>query len=161
KWGSNMILTGDGASKVQVFQLDGADLLNSSVLLLNNVAADATLLLNVSGQSTGLTSMGLGALQAYGDRVLFNFFEADLLQLAGVGIWGSILAPFADIAQSQGIIHGTLIASSFAGTMQQNYNPFQGELGTPVPEPSTLLLFLIGAWGVYRVSRRRDEKRND
>ncbi len=161
KYGNNMFLTGDGASALQVFQLDGADLLNSGVLWLNNVAQDATLLLNVSGSLAGLTNMNLIELASIREKVLFNFYETDILQLAGVGVQGSILAPFADVLNPQGVIHGTIIASSFAGHMQQNHQPFTGELPgspTPVPESGTLILLGLGLLGVYGASRRKSAK---
>lgn len=157
KWGSNMFLTGDGTSKLQVFELSGFELLNSTVLWLDNVADDATILLNVSGDVAGLTNMGLAALKDFSDSVLFNFYEADVLKLAGVGVWGSVFAPFADINNSEGVINGTIIASSFSGTMQQNHNPFTGEIPgpTPVPEPGTFALFMLGLLGGCAVWRRR------
>ena len=157
KYGANMYLTGDGTTALQVFHLDGAELLSATSLMLNDIAEGASLLLNISGDVSGLTNMGLSALTAFGDKVLFNFYDADILTLAGVGVWGSILAPHAAVSFNSGQINGTVIADYLTGSGQYNYNPYVGDgLGsTPVPEPGTLVLFSIGILGAYGVLRRR------
>ena len=151
KWGG-MNLAGDGKSDLQVFNLDGQELLAAHTfnLDLSSIPEDAFLLFNISGKTAGLTNMSLAQLQAISDHVLFNFFDADELQLAGIGVEGSILAPFANVKNPMGVINGTIIAKSWDGMMQQNHNPLVQDPGgtAAVPEPATLLLLGSGliAW---------------
>jgi choice-of-anchor A domain-containing protein/uncharacterized repeat protein (TIGR01451 family) len=128
--------SGDGESTLQVFTVDGSELLNAWGFQLQNVPSGATVLFNVSGSSSGLTNMSLEALTSIQDKVLFNFYEATSLQLSGVAVRGSVLAPFAQIKNPQGVIWGTIIAASWNGLMQQNHVPFTGE-GFPESSSTT------------------------
>lgn len=152
QWGG-LYLSGDGASDLQVFNLDGNTLLNAHTFALSNVAADATLIFNVSGDIAGLTNMSLESLLPSRNKVLFNFYEASSLTLSGIAVEGSILAPLAHIANPQGVINGTVIASSWDGPMQQNHQPFTGELPLfEVPAPATALLL---GFALLALARRR------
>lgn len=146
-------LTGDGTSSLQVFNLDGTDLLGSWGLSLSNIADDATVVINVSGLTAGLTNMNMEDLADNNDKVLFNFYEATDLDLWGVAVQGSILAPLADIENAQGVIWGTLIASSFEGNMQQNLVTFTGNVSdTPIPAAAWLLgSGMAGLFGLRRL----------
>ena len=157
QWGG-MNLAGDGASNLQVFDLNGEDLLSAHTfnLDMSSIPKDAMVLFNVSGKSAGLTNMSLLQLQAISDHVLFNFFDADNLTLAGIGVEGSILAPFAHVENPMGVINGTIIAKSWNGMMQQNYNPLAQDPGSAsVPEPATLFLLGSGllAWTGFKKIR--------
>jgi choice-of-anchor A domain-containing protein len=157
-----LTLNGDNASPFQVFNLDGSTLLNANTLYFNQIADDATVLINVSGDISGLTGMGMLYPEAFSDKVLFNFYEADTLLLDGVGIRGSILAPNARVTGAYGEysgwgnIDGTLIAGSYNAHIEQHDVPF--DPGTPVPEPGTFLitgLGLLGMAGFLRRGKRR------
>ncbi|OIQ49681.1 PEP-CTERM motif protein [Pseudodesulfovibrio hydrargyri] len=159
-----LTLNGNNSSGLQVFNIDGSTLLNANTLYFNQIADDATILINVSGDLSGLTSMGLLYPGEFSDNVLFNFFEADTLLLDGVGVRGSILAPHARVTGASGEysgwgnIDGTLIASSYNAHIEQHDVPFDG--GTPVPEPGTFLftgLGLLGLAGFMRRSKRRNK----
>ncbi len=159
KWGG-MNLAGDGTSSLQVFDLDGKELLKAHTFNLDmaSIPEGAMVLFNVSGGHAGLTNMSLLQLQSISDHVLFNFFEADRLKLAGIGVEGSILAPFAHVGNPMGVINGTIIAKSWDGMMQQNHNPLAQDPGTsPVPEPATLFLLGSGliAWAGFKKIRNR------
>lgn len=149
----SLTLHGDNSSGLQVFNISGGELLNANGLSIDQIADTATILINVSGATAGLTNMGMAQLAAYSDRILFNFYEAENLILSGIGVEGSILAPLADIHNAQGVISGTLIASSFDGTMEQEYNPFDS--GTPVPEPGTCIILGLGLSALAVFLRRR------
>lgn len=125
KWGG-VYIEGDAASSLQVFNIDGQALLDAHSININNIPSDATIVFNVSGATAGLQYMGLQSLSAWKTTTLFNFFEAELLTLRGVGVYGSILAPHAQLNRPEGVIHGSLIAESFDGQMQLNHVPFQG-----------------------------------
>jgi choice-of-anchor A domain-containing protein len=153
-----MHLHGDGASSFQVFNVDGTDLLNANGLTIDQIADGATILINVVGNVSGLTNMSMNGLAPYNGNILFNFYGATDLTLSGIGVEGSILAPFADLINPQGQINGTLIAASFNGSMEQHYVPFDG--GTPVPEPGTFLITGAGLLGLAGFMRRRGRRAN-
>jgi choice-of-anchor A domain-containing protein len=89
-------------------------------------------------------------------QVLYNFYGASQLNLNS-DLYGSILAPTADIKANHSTIYGQVIGKSWEGNMQINYNPFD-PVGTttPVPEPSTFIIFAIAF--VLMVSRNKLSK---
>ncbi|MGE4506877.1 MAG: choice-of-anchor A family protein, partial [Desulfovibrionaceae bacterium] len=78
------------------------------------------------------------------------------LTLGGVAVWGSILAVNADVTAESGVIWGTTIASSWTGAMQQNHNPFTGDIpATPIPGSVWLLgSGMLGLVGLNRLRRQ-------
>ncbi|WDE01942.1 choice-of-anchor A family protein [Thalassomonas actiniarum] len=78
-------------------------------------------------------------------QLLYNFDDVDLLNLNS-DLYGSVLAPTADIKANESTIYGQVIGKSWQGNMQINYNPFKPVPPdtTPVPEPEGLLLFALG-----------------
>ena len=130
KWGGAYLEVKDCTAKTQVFQLDGAALLAANHFNLDRscLAADTTYVFNISGSNPGLTNMGLQALEAVRDHVVFNFHQASSLQLASIGVEGTVLAPLANIENPAGVIKGHLFANSWNGPMQINHVPFTGDL---------------------------------
>jgi len=125
RWGG-LYLEGDGTSELQVFQLDGAEVLSAHTFDVTGIPNGAWVVFNISGTQTGLTNMSLSSLQTHRRRVLFNFYEATELTLNGIGVEGSILAPWAVVNQPQGVIAGQIIAKSWNGIMQLNHHPLLG-----------------------------------
>ncbi|EGB15171.1 protein of unknown function DUF1555 [Pseudodesulfovibrio mercurii] len=160
--GNVLTLTGDGTSLLQVFNLDGLELMGSTELSLDGVADGSTILINVSGDVSGLVGIGMGDLTAYRENVLFNFYEADLLYLDSVGVQGSILAPFASVngaygeGSGWGSIDGTLIAESYYAHIEQHDVPFNST--TPVPEPGTFVIMGLGLLALTLFMRRRGQR---
>jgi len=82
------------------------------------------------------------------ERILYNFYEADFLEIASIEVHGSVLAPRADVLFYNGHIEGNLIARLLAGDSTGVYTGgeardeyFEGELPyEPVPEPGTIFL---------------------
>lgn len=77
-------------------------------------------------------------------QVLYNFYGASELNLQQ-GVYGSVLAPNADITAVTGEVYGQVVGKSWDGNMQINYNPFEpvGKPPKPVPEPTSMLIFSL------------------
>jgi choice-of-anchor A domain-containing protein len=163
-WGGALLFEGDNSSDLQVFNISGSELSSANTFGFVNdtpmIPSDATLVFNISGSSVGMGNFDMqgfrNLLDESWDNVLFNFYEAETLDLFNIGIYGSILAPLADLNTSYGQINGTVVANSWKGPMQVNNTPFDGDTPAPVPEPAMLLLFssgLLGLMGVKRIKR--------
>lgn len=151
RWGG-ITLTGtsDGTN---VFSLSGADLWSATSLTIN-ASADSTVIINVDGSNQRMQNFGFslqGGVEA--TDILFNFFETTSLRLTGVGVQGSVLAPFANVHFTNGQLNGQLIASSLQGSGAINNAPFTGLLRT-VPAPGAAALACL-AMGVTVTRRRR------
>jgi len=88
--------------------------------------------------------------QDFKQQVLFNFAGASQVNLAS-DIYGSILAPNADIKANPSTIYGQVIGKSWQGNMQINYNPFSpvGSGATAVPTPTSIWLFVLAIALLY------------
>jgi choice-of-anchor A domain-containing protein len=147
-----LVLTGDGTTNAQVFNIDGSSLTSSiwGIKALNNVAVGTTIIINISGTSVDF-NLAMQALDAHSQYVIFNFYEATDLTLEYQSIEGSILAPFADVTGKGGNLDGTLIANSFDGATEFHDNTFKGDLPTPIPGAVWLLgTGLLGLVGLRR-----------
>ena len=104
--------------------------------------------------ANALDTDGLGSTDAR--HILFNYFEATQLSVAGVGISGTVLAPHAATTFNWAQIDGQLITNSLNGTGEVHNQLFGGDLtaasGMMVPEPAAPLL---GGLGLLALLRRR------
>lgn len=165
RWGGTYLTT-DSTSMIQVFDIEGSSLSSTHTFAFDNadMPENATLLFNVSGKDKlAMKNFGMDdfmkSLGSSYDNVLFNFYEATELDLGGIGIRGSILAPSANIKTSGGDLYGTIIANSWKGSMTLHNVPFEGTPSknfTPVPEPTSALLLGIGLLGFAAVLRRKN-----
>jgi choice-of-anchor A domain-containing protein len=119
---------------------------NAEVII--NTPVGSTVLINVAGTSPviqNLSFTGNGAADP--SLLLFNFPDAVSLQFSNLTIPGTVLAPGAAVNFSSGRQYGTLIADSLEATsVGFHSNPFVGDPPVdPVPEPSALALFALGA----------------
>ena len=154
-------LTGSDSSQ-NVFNLTG-DLFSSLRKLTFDVPDTSEIIVNVSGTAASVSDFDFyfgdescegGNNQWCRDRasnILFNFSDAELLDITRVGFVGSILAPYADIDFNNGHINGTLVAGSLAGDGESHLvgqpdNPTNPTTPTQeVPEPAALAgLALLG-----------------
>lgn len=172
-----------GHSLLNVFDVSMADLTAGRLDLI--VPDGAWTLINVSGKSGSLNSMGIhfgdngariddrmrhdGSLSG---RVLFNFFEAESLDVHALALPGSLLAPFADLSFYNARIDGQVIAKSLHGAPQggetclsdytkcsgqSNWYPFiaMSAQRNEVPSPGSLILVLTGALLLIPLASRR------
>lgn len=150
---STLTLTGSDAD-LNIFNINASTLASASTLMIN-APTGSHVLINVSGSSVQFSNKGIGgSFSAY--NTLFNFYEASSLSMSGIGIQGSILAPFADVNFQSGQMNGQLIAKSFSGASWgvgelHNYT-FNNQASVP-DGGSTLILFGASALALW-FSRR-------
>src|SRR5262245_7055737 len=109
----SLALTGSDPN-LNVFTVSGAVLSSANGLTIAGPAG-STVLVNVSGTSDRLENMGMSVAGTDRQHVLFNFYEATSLQVAGISVQGSVLAPGADVRFDNGNLEGTLVARSLSG----------------------------------------------
>ncbi|RYD37139.1 MAG: choice-of-anchor A family protein [Verrucomicrobiaceae bacterium] len=147
----NLVFTGtDGA--LNTFTIKAADFQAASSMSIN-APMGSTVVINVAGDLINFQNLGLTVKGTDKSMVLYNFYEATSLNLAGLTVLGSVLAPDAHVKFSNGTIQGTLISDSMSGGGTFEYSAFKGALPTAVPEPSGVAL--IGAAGALALLRRR------
>ncbi|MBU6956101.1 choice-of-anchor A family protein, partial [Hahella sp. HN01] len=119
KWGG-LYLTAACDSNLQVFQLSGEQVFPAHTFEvdLSCAPADATYIFNIDGQQTGMSGMSLQSLANVADKVVFNFYEAYVVELESIGVEGSVLAPKAEVVNPQGVLRGHLFAKAWYGEMQ-------------------------------------------
>ena len=150
------------SDNVYVFNVEQAQIRTDWYLNTANMADDATVIFNISNsdnntidftQSNLYLDNSSDPLSAYFNKgsandtpplqVLYNFYGASQLNL-NTDLYGSILAPNADIVASPSVIWGQVIGKSWQGNMQINYNAFT-PVGSNIPtiaEPNILWLFM-------------------
>jgi choice-of-anchor A domain-containing protein len=157
-------LTGT-SNTLNVFDVNGSDL--SSAYGINITAPPgSTVLVNVSGTSDAWGG-GVSINGVSENDVIYNFYQATSLNIAGVGIDGSLLAPSATVAFNNGHIDGSLIAGNLTGNGQINYSDtmtddlFSGALASfTVPEPAqtvTLAFGIFALTGLILLRRKKSE----
>jgi choice-of-anchor A domain-containing protein len=113
QWG-NLTLTGTNAER-NVFSLSAADFENTWSLTVN-VPTNSVVIINVFGSFVNMKYFGIQLNGTTANKVLFNFPNTETLNIEGIGIEGSVLAPKAKVNFNNGAIRGTLVADSFFGT---------------------------------------------
>jgi choice-of-anchor A domain-containing protein/uncharacterized repeat protein (TIGR01451 family) len=111
---------------LNIFNVSGADLSAANNFEIN-VPANSVALINISGNNItwmgGLTVTGTDFT-----NVLYNFTDAGQLNLHGIDVQGSILAPLTDVNFQAGVQHGQMIAKSLTGSGQFNLSFFMGHI---------------------------------
>jgi len=157
---SGLQLTASNNSSAQIFDIDGSFFNSRNNTTFSGFSAGQTIILNISG--SGLTfNGGTGTdFASYGFNVIYNFYEATALN-TGSGATGTILAPLADITGGFTAINGNVIANSWNTNTQVNvtgmFKPTEitGLVVTPVPEPESYAMLLVGLGVAGLLARRR------
>jgi choice-of-anchor A domain-containing protein len=134
------------------FYITAADLAAGTGLTIN-APAGSTVVLNVDGSPASFDNMGISLNGVTEHKVLYNFYNATNLTIAGIGVRGSLLAPRADVNFS-GNIDGTMIAKNLTGQGESHLFLFNGNLPPQVPEPATIALLGLALTGLTAVRRR-------
>jgi choice-of-anchor A domain-containing protein len=126
QWGAVLTLTGSNQA-IEVFTLTADQVTSGKSLELKNIKNNAWVVLNIKSDKNRKVAFGLAHhnLQNQRDRVLFNFYDADVIHFTGVQMWGSVLAPLACICNSNGHIEGNVIARHWDSYMEIGYNPLK------------------------------------
>jgi choice-of-anchor A domain-containing protein len=144
--------TTNPASTLVVFNVTGAQMAAAAGAgLFIDAPAGATVVVNVSGATDSMTSMGISLTGGVDKQhVLYNYYQASSLTINSIGVLGTILAPNASVNFAGGNIDGTMIAKNLSGSGESHWYPFQGSLPplTPIPEPSTIALAGLGTLGL-------------
>lgn len=138
KWGG-VYLTGDCESSTQVFDLDGEQIKSLYHFNMQCVPQGATVIFNLSGQHPGFVNIGLTHLAPWAPTSIYNFYEAQDVTFANIGIEGTVLAPLSDIVNPQGHMNGSVFAKSWSGTMELHHVPFVGDLSIIANNPPAIV----------------------
>lgn len=97
---------------VDVFEVDPNILKDTRGVTLRNINPDASIIFNVAGKSLNMGNMGFNTGSYKCNNVIWNFYDAEVVTIRDVSWWGSILAPKAEIVDSNGDIRGQVFARS-------------------------------------------------
>ncbi|WP_414713307.1 choice-of-anchor A family protein [Sphingopyxis sp.] len=174
------------AQGLAVFNITAADLDKIGEIQFNLNGAD-TAIVNVSGRTVNLNDNFLGGTNNLGERVIWNFPEAEDLKVTTA--WGgSVLAPLAD-AETRNYIQGSAVFGNLKQNGEMHIGTFKGGYVTPptggtstggdsstggsssggsssggavpVPEPGMFGLFGLGVGGLILWRRRRAKRGGD
>jgi choice-of-anchor A domain-containing protein len=122
-WGGVFFTGTDPA--VNAFQVSASDLASAWTLFIN-APAGSLVVINVSGTTGSLRGGHVfsGGIDQRG--VLFNFATATSFTAEGYGLWGTLLAPNADVTFNNGSFDGGIYAKSLTGNAEGHINPLDG-----------------------------------
>ncbi|MDP4116035.1 MAG: choice-of-anchor A family protein [Bacteroidota bacterium] len=109
-----------------IFRVDGSKLSIANDLQIQ-VPSGSVAIVNVIGDSLNWQ----GGFEIFGttpNNILFNFPNTKKLQLHGINVTGSVLAPYADVYFPAGLVTGQFICKNMTGSGQFNFSPFLGNI---------------------------------
>ncbi|TMP45488.1 hemolysin [Pseudoalteromonas sp. S201] len=128
KWGG-LYLQGDGSSNTQVFNLDARQFAKAHTFKVWGIPSDATVIFNITGDDNVVVKgKSFAWLRAHATKTVFNFTNAQKLDIKGNRWEGVVLAPYADIRGVYGTAKMPIIGQSFYGSMALLGGEFNGEL---------------------------------
>lgn len=145
------------AGNVKVLSIAASALTGNRTLDFLNSTGNDTVIINVTG--SGAVNWGWST-NFDATRILWNFADTTSLAIGGRSFTGTILAPRADVTQSQNI-DGTLIAKSWTNNNSAELHNFAFKGAIPLvsaPEPAGMMV-TGGFLGLALFSRRRSTAR--
>jgi choice-of-anchor A domain-containing protein len=135
------------STDLAVFSIDGSDLFSQNSTWNLDFGTASNVVINVSGDilsSGGGINLNGGFSHSNEANILWNFYEADSINLGSTQWFGTIYALDASIYTGNDL-NGTLVADSYVGDGQIHianwtYEPPE----TNVPEPNVVFLMLTG-----------------
>src|SRR5262245_50056964 len=127
-----IVLTGNKAGE-NVFNVPASMLWNAFDIIINTPAGSSAIV-NITGAEARMQFMGFHINGVSKENVILNFPQATKVTFQGIGIFANVLAPRAHIEFSNGQLNGTMIADSWNGQGQINFNP---EFQPPFDHPCT------------------------
>jgi len=124
---------------INVFNPQAADF-NSTHTKIISAPNGSVVIVNIPGDNL-IWAGGLQVLGTSRQQVIFNFFEAENIQISNIAVEGSILAPKAHVHFISGQQNGQMIAKSVEGQAQFNNSLFVGNI--PVDQGVTNTASLI------------------
>ncbi len=129
--------------ELNVFSVTATELANNLTL---DVPEGSSVIVNVSGTEVIWSGKGFelpdGGMACRGETsdwchsIMYNMYEATSLELSGIGVQGSILAPYATFNGSGGNVDGQLIVRNLYGGIEFHPYFFSGCLLLPEVEGS-------------------------
>jgi choice-of-anchor A domain-containing protein len=136
----SLILTGTD-NKLNVFSIT-ADQLTSANQIQLIAPVDSSIIVNISGETIDWGGIGFilpdggtscrGGTSAWCHRILWNMYEVTTLNLSGIGVQGSILAPYATLDGGGGNVDGQVIVEYLFGGIEYHPYFFSGCLELPI-----------------------------
>ncbi len=161
------VLIFSGESGLNVFDVTAAELQADHGTIRFVGPADATFVLNISGRDLTIINKGFELDGVDKEKILFNAYEANSLEIRNIGIPGTVLAPHANTQFEMGRIDGSLFVGNLTGGVfddglpggipggQVNLYTFTGEPPSGVPEPATILLMGSGLGILFYLKKVR------
>lgn len=137
---SSLILTGTDTI-LNVFSITGEQLESANQITII-APGESSVIVNVSGLEINWGGAGFilpdGGASCRGDtstwchRILWNLYEATILNISGIGIQGSVLAPYATLDGGGGNVDGQVIVEFLYGSIEYHPYFFSGCLKLPI-----------------------------
>jgi choice-of-anchor A domain-containing protein len=110
---------------LNVFEVQASDLATMTSMTIS-APASSTVVVNIRGDTVGLHDFGFHLVGVAREHVVYNLPEATSLAMSGVGIQGSLIAPYVDLVFANGNIDGQLVVRNFSGSGESHPKYFTG-----------------------------------